>query len=203
MEVRVNVGQFVFNGDGGTPIRYEDIVLWRDVVFLVWDRPYSDEDRSIGAPAIGTFNYTGYIRRRDRIYFHMTYFSNVVADGHLPVIDDTKILLDGGVNTQPMTYDETSMKFWKTGEQYITAQSPGGQIENIDGREGERLTVELNGIIEDKMTHGTLDEKGYDRGLALYLKCKNAYIRFGTRAWHRRQQVLRVFEDEFLKYLRN
>jgi hypothetical protein len=28
-----------FRGDAGTLIRYEDIMLWRDVEFLVWDRP--------------------------------------------------------------------------------------------------------------------------------------------------------------------
>jgi hypothetical protein len=188
-------------------IRYEEIVLRRDVVFLVWDRPYDEEERSIGAPAIGTFNYTGYLRKRDGIYFDMTYFSNVVADGHLPITNGTRILLDGGVNTQSMTYDQNSMKFWKTGEQYIIAQNPtrfaGTEVEDIDDGEAERLTVELDSIVEHKMKHGTLDAKRYDRGLALYLKCKSAYIHFGTQAWHRRQHLLRVFEDEFLKYPRN
>jgi hypothetical protein len=47
-----------FRGDEGTPIRYEDIVLGRDVVFLVWDHPYDEEVQAIGAPAVGTFNYT-------------------------------------------------------------------------------------------------------------------------------------------------
>jgi hypothetical protein len=74
-----------FRGDWGTPIRYEDIVLWRDVVFLVWDRPYDEEVQSMGAPAVGTFNFTGYLRERKGIYFEMTYFSLVVADGHMPI----------------------------------------------------------------------------------------------------------------------
>src|SRR5271154_6834207 len=69
MEGKVGVRQLKFNGDGGTPIRHEEIVLRRDVVFLVWDRPYDEEVQSMGAPAIGTFNYTGYLRKREGIYF--------------------------------------------------------------------------------------------------------------------------------------
>ena len=122
MEEKVNVEPFQFRGDGGTPIRYEDIVLWRDVVFLVWNRPYSEEEQSCGAPATGTRYYTAYLRKRDGSYFTMTYFSNVVADRDRAVVEDTGILLDGGVNSQPMTYDEKSMKFWKVGEQYAAGQ---------------------------------------------------------------------------------
>jgi hypothetical protein len=29
----------------------------------------------MGAPAVGTFNFTGYLREREGIYFQMTYFS--------------------------------------------------------------------------------------------------------------------------------
>ena len=83
-----------FRGDEGTPIRYEEIVLWRDVVFLVWDRPYDEEVQSMGAPPIGTFNYTGYLNRREGISFGMTYFSLVVADGHLPINNGTRVLAD-------------------------------------------------------------------------------------------------------------
>lgn len=116
MEEKVNVEPFQFRGDGGTPIRYEDIVFWRDVVFLVWDRPYSEEEQSSGAPASQTFYYTGYLRERSGSRFILSYFSCVVAEGHLPVIQGTGILRDGGVGSQPFAYDEKSMKFWKTGE---------------------------------------------------------------------------------------
>jgi len=116
MEEKVNAEPFQFRGNDGTPIRYEDLVLWRDVVFLRWDRPYSEEEQSGGAPAVETFNYTGYLRKREGSYFTMSYFSCVVADGHLPVIQGTGILRDGGVGWQPFAYDEKSMKFWKTGE---------------------------------------------------------------------------------------
>lgn len=199
MEEEVGAMQVEFNGDPGTPIRYEDIVLGRDVVFLVWERHYDEEVRSMGAPEVGTYNYTGFLRSRDGVHFEMTYFSNVVADGHLPALKG-RILLDGGVNTQPMMLDE-DMKFWKTGELYIM-HSPGN-TEDVDDRAGERLTIELDSIIDHKMTHGTLDGKHYDRGLALYLKCKSAYLAPSTPAWHRQQRVLRAFEDEFLKYPRD
>ena len=116
MEEKVNVEPVQFRGDCGTPIRYEDIVLWRDVVFLVWDHPYSEEEQSSGAPASQTFYYTGCLRKREGSYFTMSYFSCVVADGHLSVIQGTGILRDGGVGSQPFAYDEKSMKFWKTGE---------------------------------------------------------------------------------------
>lgn len=122
MEEKVNVEPFQFRGDGGTLICYEDIVLWRDVVFLVWNRPYSEDEQSGGAPASITYHYTGYLRKRDGSYFTMTYFSNVVVGGHPAIVEGTGILLDGGVGSQPMTYDEKSMKFWKVGEQYAAGQ---------------------------------------------------------------------------------
>jgi hypothetical protein len=109
-----------FRGDVGTPIRYEDIVLWQDVVFLVWDRPYDEDEQSGGAPAVGTFNYTGYLREREGISFAMTYFSLVVADGHLRITNGTRVLADGGAGLQRMTYDENSMKFWRTGKLEVT-----------------------------------------------------------------------------------
>jgi hypothetical protein len=118
MEMEVNT-PFEFRGNSGTPIKYEDIVPYRDVVFLIWDRPYSEEELSADAPSIGTSNYTGYIREKKGASFTLTYFSNVVTDGHLKVIEGTRILGDGGVGAQPMTYDESSMKFWKLGELYV------------------------------------------------------------------------------------
>src|SRR5208283_348554 len=99
MEERVSAGPFRLKGDGGTPIKYEDIVLYRDVVFLVWDRPYSEEEQSGGAPASQTFYYTGYLGERSGSRFILSYFSCVVADGHLPVIPGTGILRDGGVGS--------------------------------------------------------------------------------------------------------
>jgi hypothetical protein len=123
MEIEATARPFEFRGDGGTPIRYEDIVLYRDIVFLVWDRPYSEEERSAGAPAIGTSNYTGYICEKSGTSFTLTYFSNLVTDGHLSAIEGTRILGDGGVAAQPMTYDESSMKFWKVGELHASKRA--------------------------------------------------------------------------------
>ena len=190
-----------FRGDWGTPIRYEDIALWWDVVFLVWDRPYDEEVQSMGAPAVGTFNYTGYLNKREGISFGITYFSLVVADGHMPITNGTRILADGGVNYQGMTYDENRMRFWRTGRLEVTpnvAEQDGKHIEHE--AEGQRLRVELDTIIRHKMANGTLEGKQYDRALALYLECKKLSIGFGTPAWHRLQTVLRAFEHQFLKY---
>lgn len=190
-----------FRGDAGTLIRYEDIVLWRDVVFLVWDRPYDEEVQSMGAPAVGTFNYTGYLREREGISFAMTYFSLVVADGHIPITNGTRVLADGGAGLQRMRYDENSMRFWRTGKLVVTPNAAVQERKHIeDEAEGERLMVELDTIIQHKMAHGTLERKQYDQALALYIECKKSIIGFGTTAWHRRQRVFRAFEERFLKY---
>jgi len=190
-----------FRGDEGTPIRYEEIVLWRDVVFLVWDRPYDEEVQSMGAPPIGTFNYTGYLNRREGTSFGMTYFSLVVADGHLPINNGTRVLADGGTGYQGMTYDEKNMRFWRTGKLEVTPNASVQERKHIeDEAEGERLRVELATIIQHKMAHGTLEGKQNDRALALYLECKKLSIGFGNPAWHRLQPILRAFEHEFLKY---
>jgi hypothetical protein len=189
-----------FRGDEGTPIRYEEIVLWRDVVFLVWDRPYDEEVQSMGAPPIGTFNYTGYLNRREGISFGMTYFSLVVADGHLPINNGTRVLADGGTGYQGMTYDEKNMRFWRTGKLVVTPNVAVQERKHIeDEAEVARLVVELDTIIQHKMAHGTLERKQYDLALALYLECKKSSIGFGNPARHRRQRVLRTFEDQFLK----
>jgi len=188
-----------FRGDEGTPIRYEDIVLGRDVVFLVWDRPYDEEVQSSGAPAVGTFNYTGYLNRREGISFGMTYFSLVVADGHIAITNGTRILADGGAGYQGMRYDENSMRFWRTGKLVVTPNVAEQERKHIeDEAEGERLTVELDTIILHKMAYGTPERKQCDRALALYLECKKLSIGFGTPVWRRHQRVLRAFEREFL-----
>ena len=122
MEEKVSAGPFRLKGDGGTPIKYEDIVLYRDVVFLVWDRPYSEEEQSSGAPASETFYYTGYLCERSASRFILSYFSCVVADGHLPVIQARESSATAALGSQPMTYDERSMSFWKTGELYAAEQ---------------------------------------------------------------------------------
>jgi hypothetical protein len=109
-----------FRGDAGTPIRYEDIMLWRDVVFLESVYHYDEENQSYGAPAVGTFYFTGYLREREGIHFVMTYFSLVVADGHLPITNGTRILADGGANSHPLRYDEKNMRFWRTGRLEVT-----------------------------------------------------------------------------------
>jgi hypothetical protein len=85
-EVEAVVEPFALEGNRGTPILYEDIVPWRDVVFLRWDQPYDEEDQSRGAPVRGTFCYTGYLREKRGRDFVFTYFSNIVADGHLPAM---------------------------------------------------------------------------------------------------------------------
>jgi hypothetical protein len=191
-----------FRGDPGTPVRYEDIMLWRDVVFLESVYHYDEENQSYGAPAVGTFNFTGYLREREGIHFVMTYFSLVVADGHLPITNGTRILADGGANSHPLRYDEKNMRFWRTGRLEITpsvAEQERNHIE--DGAEVARLVVELDTIIQHKMAHGTLERKQHDLALALYLECKKSNIGFGNPAQHRRQRVLRAFEREFhLKY---
>src|SRR5277367_4779728 len=151
-----------FRGDWGTPVRYEDIVLWRDVVFLVWDRPYDEEVQSIGAPAVGTFNYTGYLNRREGISFGMTYFSLVVADGHMPITNGTRILADGGAGYQGMRYDENSMKFWRTGKLVVTPNVAEQERKHEDEAEVERMTAHLDIIIAQKMVDGTLERKQYD-----------------------------------------
>ena len=188
-----------FRGDEGTPIRYEDIMLGRDVVFLVWDRPYDEENQSYGAPAVETFNYTGYLREREGTSFAMTYFSLVIADGHVPITNGTRILADGGAGLQRMSYDEKSMRFWRTGRLEITpsvAEQERNHIE--DEAEGERLTAYLDIIIAHKMVYGTVERKQYDLALVLYLECRKLSIGLGTPAWHGRQRVLRAFEREFL-----
>jgi hypothetical protein len=190
-----------FRGDMGTPIRYEDIVLGRDVVFLVWDHPYDEENQSYGAPAVGTFNYTGYLNRREGISFGMTYFSLVVADGHISITNGTRILADGGAGYQGMRYDENRMRFWRTGRLVVTPNVAAQEHKHIeDEAEVARLVVELDTIIQHKTAHGTLERKQYDLALALYLECKKSSIGFGNPARHRRQRVLRTFEDQFLKY---
>jgi hypothetical protein len=192
-----------FRGDWGTLIRYEDIVLWRDVVFLVWDRPYGEEVQAMGAPAVGTFNYTGYLREREGNSFGMTYFSLVVADGHMPITNGTRILADGGCGSQRMAYDENSMRFWRTGKLVVAPNVAEQDRKHIqDEAEGQRLRVELATIIQHKMAHGTLERKQYDHALALYLEYKKLSIGFGNPAWHRLQPILRAFEHEFLKYPR-
>ena len=131
----------------------------------------------------------------------MTYFSLVVADGHLPITNGTRILADGGANSHPLRYDEKNMRFWRTGRLEITPSVAEQEFKHIEEEaEGERLMVELDTIIQHKMAHGTLERKQYDLALALYLECKKSSIGFGNPAWHRRQQVLRAFEDNFLKY---
>jgi hypothetical protein len=122
-EVEAVVEPFALRGNRGTPISYEDIVPWRDVVFLRWDQPYDEEDQSRGAPVSGTFCYTGYLREKRGRDFVFTYFSNVVADGHLPAMKGTGILFDGGANRNCMKYDPSTMKFWKTGEQCASGRS--------------------------------------------------------------------------------
>ena len=188
-----------FRGDWGTPIRYEDIVLWRDVVFLESVYHYDEENQSYGAPAVGTFNFTGYLREREGIHFVMTYFSLVVADGHLPITNGTRILADGGANSHPLRYDEKNMRFWRTGRLEITPSVAEQERKHMkDEAEGERLTIELDTIILHKTAYGTLERKQYHRALALYLECKNLSIGLGTPAWRRHQRVLRAFENEFL-----
>lgn len=109
-ETRVEFGGF---DSAGTPIDYENIVLFRDVVFLVWDRHYDEEQRSWGAPVAETFCYTGFLRERDGIRFAMTYFSVVKPDKSGRT--GGGYLADTGVNYQAFTLDE-HMRFWKTGD---------------------------------------------------------------------------------------
>jgi hypothetical protein len=190
-----------FRGDAGTPVRYEDIMLWRDVVFLESVYHYDEENQSYGAPAVGTFYFTGYLREREGIHFVMTYLSLVVADGHLPITNGTRILADGGANSHPLRYDEENMRFWRTGRLEITPSVAEQERNHIDDEaEVARLVVELDTIIQHKMAHGTLERKQYDLALALYLECKKSSIGLGNPARHRRQRVLRTFENQFLKY---
>lgn len=107
-----------FNGfdSAGTPIGYESIVPFRDVVFLVWDRHYDEETRSWGAPVAETFCYTGFLRERNGIHFAMTYFSLVKPDKSGRT--GGGYLADTGVNYQAFTLDE-HMRFWKTGDLHV------------------------------------------------------------------------------------
>jgi len=122
---------FDFRGNPGTPVSYEAIVPGQDVIFLRYDLPYGEEERSVGAPATGTFCYTGYIREKQGTGFALTYFSNIVIDGHVDAINGTGVLFDGGCATMWMRYDPAAMKFWKTGEQYspcdISFARPSGR----------------------------------------------------------------------------
>jgi hypothetical protein len=119
----------------------------------------------------------------------------------MPITNGTRILADGETGLQRMRYDEKSMRFWRTGRLEITpsvAEQERNHIE--DEAEVARLVVELDTIIQHKMAHETLERKQYDLALALYLECKKSSIGFGNPARHRRQRVLRTFEDQFLKY---
>jgi hypothetical protein len=98
------------------PIRYEDIVVQRDVVFLVRSLHHDPENVAFGAPVIETFSYTGMLERRDGDRFQLSYFSMTTS---CPSVARKNILADpGGARRQDMVLDE-SMTFWKTGELYV------------------------------------------------------------------------------------
>lgn len=98
------------------PIRYEDIVLGRDVVFLVKSLHHDPENVAAGAPVIETFSYTGMLESRDGDRFQLSYFSMTTSH---PWKAGKNILADpGGACSQDMVLDE-SMTFWKMGELYV------------------------------------------------------------------------------------
>jgi hypothetical protein len=98
------------------PIRYEDIVLGRDVVFLVTSFHHAPENVAAGAPAIETFSYTGMLESRDGDHFQLSYFSMTTS---FPSKAGKNILADpGGACRQDMVFDE-SITFWKMGELYV------------------------------------------------------------------------------------
>jgi hypothetical protein len=114
-EAMMDEARVEFKGfdSAGTPIGYENIMLFRDVVFLVWDRHYSEEERSGGAPVSETFCITGFLRERSGSRFVMSYFSYVKPDKTGRT--GGGYLADTGANYQPFTFDG-HMQFWKTGE---------------------------------------------------------------------------------------
>lgn len=98
------------------PIRYEDIVIGRDVVFLVKSLRHDPENMAAGAPIIETFSYTGMLESRDGDRFQLSYFSMTTSH---PSEAGKNILADpGGARRQNMVLDE-SMTFWKMGELYV------------------------------------------------------------------------------------
>jgi hypothetical protein len=98
------------------PIRYEDIVVQRDVVFLVRSLHHDPENVAAGAPVIETFSYTGMLESRDGDRFQLSYFSMTTS---CPSVAGKNILADpGGACRQDMVLDE-SMTFWKMGELYV------------------------------------------------------------------------------------
>jgi hypothetical protein len=98
------------------PIRYEDMVLGRDVVFLVKSLRHDPENVAAGAPVIETFSYTGMLESRDGDRFQLSYFSMTTSH---PSETGKNILADpGGACRQDMVLDE-SMTFWKMGELYV------------------------------------------------------------------------------------
>ena len=98
------------------PIRYEDIVAQRDVVFLVRSLHHDPENVAVGAPVIETFSYTGMLESRDGDRFQLSYFSMTTSS---PLASRKNILADpGGACRQDMVLDE-SMTFWKMGELYV------------------------------------------------------------------------------------
>ena len=98
------------------PIRYEDIVLGRDVVFLVRSRHHDPENVAAGAPVMETLSYTGMLESRDGDRFQLSYFSMTTSH---PWKANKNILADpGGACRQDMVLDE-SMTFWKMGELYV------------------------------------------------------------------------------------
>lgn len=117
MENRQVKSQIGFRPHAGSePIRYEDIVIGRDVVFLVKSLRHDPENVAAGAPVIETFSYTGRLDSRDGDRFQLSYFS--ITTSH-PSVAGKNILADpGGACRQDMVLDE-SMTFWKTGELYI------------------------------------------------------------------------------------
>lgn len=98
------------------PIRYEDIELGRDVVFLVRSFHHDPENVAAGAPVMETWSYTGILESKDGGRFQLSYFSMTTS---CPSPRSKNILADpGGACRQNMVLDE-SMTFWKMGELYV------------------------------------------------------------------------------------
>jgi hypothetical protein len=99
------------------PIRYEDIALEHDVVFLVESFHHDPENVGIGAPEIETRSYTGMVRNRNGDHFELAYFS-MTTDAVVMHRDGYTLADPGGRCYNNMTFNEKNMKFWKMGELY-------------------------------------------------------------------------------------
>jgi len=69
------------------------------------------------------------------------------------ITNGTRILADRGASYQGMTYDENSMRFWRTGKLVVRPNLAEQERKHIEHEaEGERLIVELDTVQPGRWT---------------------------------------------------